>query len=115
MEKQYDLGFLKDYFNDDLESILPILHLYLEETPRELSLIESYLLKNETAAAKAATHKIKTNIAMLGIQNTGSFINDMHLLKADDKITGAHLNSFMQFKKAVNDGLEEMSRDFFSN
>ena len=112
MNKHYDLSFLKDYFDDDMESIVPILKLYLEETPKELANIESALLKNDAATAKAVTHKIKTNVAMLGILDAGTFINDMHLHLAGDDVNAALIRSFQKFKEAVEQGLVAIQHDF---
>ena len=114
MEKHYDLAFLNDYFDDDVNAILPILTMNLEETPKELLSIQNSLLKNETAAAKAGTHKIKTNVAMMGIHDRSTFVNDMHLMKPTDEITEGVLQQFEQFKEAIGTALQEIREDFFS-
>ncbi|MEO6166629.1 MAG: hypothetical protein ABIO46_10725 [Chitinophagales bacterium] len=112
-ERQYDLFFLNDYFDNDLESILPILKMYLEETPKELASIESCLIRNDIAAAKAATHKIKTNVSMLSIRDQSSFINDMHLLNVDGSIPAAIKDQFAIFKGTIMAVMQEIRRDFF--
>lgn len=112
-EKQYDLYFLNDYFDNDMEAIYPILKMYLEETPKELATIESCLENNNPAAAKAATHKIKTNISMLSIRDQSNFVNAMHLLDAKDAINDTIVLQFRNFKSTVLAALEEMKADFF--
>lgn len=114
VEKLYDLAFLHDYFDDDGASILPILTMYLEETPKELSTIQSSLHGNETAAAKAGTHKIKTNVAMMGIRDNSTFVNDMHLLQPNDEITKELMQQFEQFKQSVTLALQQIQEDFFT-
>lgn len=112
-ERQYDLFFLNDYFDNDLVSILPILKMYLEETPKELDSIESCLLRHDTAAAKAATHKIKTNVSMLSIRDRSSFISDMHLLNTTDRIPPSIKEQFAIFKATVMAAMQEMRMDYF--
>jgi hypothetical protein len=111
--KQYDLYFLNDYFDNDMQAIYPILKMYLEETPKELEIIESCLQSNNPAAAKAATHKIKTNVSMLSIRDKSNFVNDMHLLDVKDDITEGIRLQFMNFKSIVLSALQEMKSDFF--
>src|ERR1041385_1695465 len=79
LERHYNLDFLKDYYGDDVSAMSVVLKLYLEETPQQVDEIEKYLLNNQIANAKAATHKIKTNLAMLGIVDPAGFVNSMHL------------------------------------
>ena len=111
--KQYDLYFLNDYFDNDMQAIYPILKMYLEETPKELELIESCLQNNNPAAAKAATHKIKTNISMLSIRDQSNFVNDMHLLDVNEDIKERIRLQFMNFKSTVLAALQEMKSDYF--
>jgi len=111
--KQYDLYFLNDYFDNDMQAIYPILKMYLEETPKELSTIESCLQNNNPAAAKAATHKIKTNISMLSIRDQSNFVNDMHHLNVTEEISDGIRLQFRDFKSTVLSALQEMKSDFF--
>jgi HPt (histidine-containing phosphotransfer) domain-containing protein len=113
VEKRYDLAFLKDYFDDDMEGIVPVLEMYLEETPKELSSIEQSLQNQDTTGAKAVTHKIKTNVAMLGIQDVGTFINDIHALQATDEIDNLIIEQFEYFRQAVMAALNQIRDDFF--
>lgn len=110
--KQYDLYFLNDYFDNDMQAIYPILKMYLEETPKELSTIESCLQNNNPAAAKAATHKIKTNISMLSIRDQSNFVNDMHHLNVTEEISDGIRLQFRDFKSTVLSALQEMKSDF---
>ena len=113
MEKLYNLAFLYDYFYDDGTSILPILTMYLEETPKELLSIQNSLHEKETAAAKAGTHKIKTNVAMMGIRDSSTFVNDMHLMQPADEITNELMQQFEHFKESVTLALQQIQEDFF--
>lgn len=112
-EKQYNLFFLNDYFDNEMDAILPILQMYLEETPKELEHIETCLLRNDAAAAKAGTHKIKTNISMLSIHDNSSFVDDMHHLSATDNIGNAVHDQFAVFKANVKVALQQIRKDYF--
>jgi HPt (histidine-containing phosphotransfer) domain-containing protein len=114
VEKKYNIAYLKDYFDDDLASIVNILKMYVEETPKEINNIESWLHDSNIAPAKAATHKIKTNVSMLGISDGSSFINDMHLMKETDPVTDELLAQFEQFKNSVLTALTEIKQDFLA-
>jgi HPt (histidine-containing phosphotransfer) domain-containing protein len=113
LEKHYHLDFLKDYYQDDLLSMNVVLKLYLEETPKDLEHIELSLRNNNAAEAKAATHKIKTNIAMLGIQGSAVFLDLMHELAATADVTEEVLTVFMLFKSEVLKGLNDIKNDYF--
>jgi len=113
-DKLYDFAFLKDYFDSDMKLILPVLEMYLQETPKEISKIEESLRRGDAVTAKAGAHKIKTNVAMLGIRDRSTFINDMHLLNPSGMITSLILQQFEQFKTDVASGLSQIREDFFS-
>lgn len=110
--KKYDLLFLRDYFNSDYSAMLPILKMYAAETPAELITIHQYLVNNDITAAKAATHKIKMNVAMLGIPDESAFIDTMHLLKPAGQVTSEVLQRFFLFQKTIMTAIEEIRQDF---
>ena len=113
VEKHYHLDFLKEYYEDDILSMNIVLKLYLEETPKDLEHIESSLESNNATEAKAATHKIKTNIAMLGIQGSAVFLDLMHEHKADAEVTKEILSVFSLFKSDVLKALSDIKNDYF--
>ena len=113
VEKLYDLSFLKDYFNDDVSLIRHFLEMYLEETPKEMAKIEESLDRNDLAGAKAGTHKMKANVAMLGIRDGSTFINDMHLMNPMQSVSDDNRKQFEQFKADVVSGLLQIRKDFF--
>lgn len=114
MKKHYRLDFLTDYYGDDNSSMREILRLYLDETPRDIIHIEECLENRDTSGAKAATHKIKTNVAMLGIQDPAAFIEAMHGLSAEDEINDDIKGKFLAFKTEVARGLDDIKNDFFN-
>lgn len=113
MEKHYDLEFLRDYYGDDQAAMLEILRLYLQETPKDLNNIKTALHSNNSAAAKAATHKIKTNVAMLGMKDPVEFMLAMHLHSAKDDVSEKVKTLFVDFEAAVLRALSDIERDFF--
>jgi HPt (histidine-containing phosphotransfer) domain-containing protein len=113
VEKKYDLEFLKDYYGDDQEAMVEILQLYLQETPRDLSNIKTALHTNHAAAAKAATHKIKTNVAMLGMKDPVDFMLEMHLHSAQADVSDKVKKLFVEFEAAIMQGLSEIEKDYF--
>jgi len=113
LTKHYNLQFLKDYYDEDISSMKTILHLYLEETPKELELIQRSLESNDAATAKATTHKIKTNITMLGIKDHGNFVEAMHLLGATENVPNKIIALFKAFNLETMKGLQQIEEDFF--
>ncbi|HYV93194.1 MAG TPA: hypothetical protein VE978_15580 [Chitinophagales bacterium] len=91
-----------------------VLKLYLEETPKQVEEIENCLLNHNVAGAKAATHKIKTNLAMLGIVDPGNFVHAMHLHAADNSDVGDVMRLFNLFKTELLKGMKDIDEDFFS-
>ena len=93
--------------------MVEILKLYIQETPKDLQLIETSLLENDMGGAKAGTHKIKTNLAMLGIRDPADFMAAMHNFPATAEVTENVMKLFASFKSELMTGLEEMEKDFF--
>lgn len=114
VEKHYSLEFLDDYYGDDQVAMREILRLYLQETPKDLRHIRESLHGNLAAAAKAATHKIKTNVAMLGMKDPVGFMNAMHLHSAREEVSENVKTLFEEFEAEINRGLADIRRDFFS-
>ena len=112
MEKHYSLDFLKDYYGDDAEAMSHVLKLYIEETPKELQRIEICLNNNDAAGAKAVVHKMKTNIAMLGIVDHVHFINAIHLQSAESDVAEEIQGLFHAFKSEVLLALRDIENDF---
>jgi len=113
LEKHYNLGFLKDYYGEDVSSMMDVLKLYLEETPKNILEIEQSLLNNNAAGAKAATHKIKTNTVMLGMTDPAGFIDAMHNQSSESAVKEELLMLFKAFKTEVMKGLNDIEEDFF--
>ena len=113
MEKHYDLNFLREYYGEDLDAMKPLLQLYIEETPKEIHNIEKSLSGNDASGAKAATHKVKTNVTMMGIRNTSAFIDAMHKHKADASVSEEVIQLFNPFKAAVLSAVDQLQKDFF--
>jgi HPt (histidine-containing phosphotransfer) domain-containing protein len=113
VEKHYNLEFLKDYYGDDQTAMQEILKLYLEETPKDLQNIKSALYENNAAVSKAATHKIKTNVAMLGMKDPVGFMNEMHLHSAKTDVSEKVKTLFKDFEAEIMNGLSEIEQDYF--
>jgi len=114
LKRHYNLDFLESYYGDDVSAMMEVLKLYLQETPKELEKIESSLLDHNPTEAKAITHKIKTNITMLGIVDPTNFINTMRLHDPDVDGEEEIITLFKSFKLEVLKGMKEIEMDFFS-
>jgi hypothetical protein len=114
LEKHYNLTFLRDYYAEDLPSMTDILKLYLQETPKNLMEIETCLMNNNAAGAKAATHKIKTNTIMLGMADPAGFIDAMHHHPSDAAVKEEAVMLFRIFKTEVVKALQDIESDFFA-
>jgi hypothetical protein len=112
LEKHYSLDFLKDYYGDDMEAMTHVLRLYIEETPKELERIENCLKNNDAAGAKAVVHKMKTNVAMLGIVDHDHFINAIHLQSPEGDVAEEIHILFRGFKSEVMLALKNIENDF---
>ena len=115
MEKHYNLEFLRDYYGDDRDAMREILNLYLQETPKDLLNIKTALQKNNASVAKAATHKIKTNVAMLGMKDPADFMNEMHLHSAQVDVSEKVKTLFIEFEAEIMLGLNDIEEDYFRN
>ncbi len=114
LRKHYNLEFLKDYYGTDVSSMQIILKLYLQETPKDIATIGEHLNNNNAASAKEATHKMKANVAMLGITDPAEFITAMHFLAATDDVNQEILLKFNAFRTEVLAAMQEIKADYFS-
>ena len=108
------MAFLSDYYGSDKVAMLTILKLYLQETPKDIASITGYLNSDNSLAAKEATHKMKTNVAMLGIADPADFITSVHFLSATEKVPEEIKLKFNAFRNEVLAALQEIERDYFS-
>lgn len=113
LEKRYDLKFLYDYYGDDLASLREVLLLFLQETPELLLDIGRHLKAGSMEQARAATHKIKTNLAMLGIADRAGFMDHLHRAPDTGERTGETELLFTVFCREVELALSEIRADFF--
>ena len=115
MEKHYDLNFLREYYGDNMEAMKPLLKLYCEETPKEIENIENSLESNDAAGAKAATHKVKTNVALMSIKDTTQFIEAMHQHGKDADVSMEVKKLFPPFKNAVLQAIAQLESDLLGS
>jgi CheY-like chemotaxis protein/two-component sensor histidine kinase len=110
-EKYYDLSFLTQYYDNEKEFIQSILALYVKETPSSILQIENALVKKDWSLFKSLTHKIKTNIMMMGIKNAEAFVHDaasIDLKNVDEKKI---FSSFPAFKKFALKAIEQIAAE----
>lgn len=113
VEKHYDLRFLFDYYGNDADGLREILSLFLQETPELLKTIGSHLAAGEYEAARSAAHKIKTNLAMLGIADAAGFMDHLHRCRDTVQPNGETELLFSVFRKEVERALAEIHHDYF--
>ncbi len=112
MSKSYNLLFLNEYYGEDIPAMKVVLSLYLEETPKELRRIQLNLESNNMQEVKKLTHKIKTNIAMLGIGDPKNFIGQVQKLQKVSEVQPEVLSSFNAFQQNLVTALNEIRMDF---
>ncbi len=109
-ENYYDLSFLTQYYDNEKEFINSILTLYVKETPASISQIEESLKRQDWVTFKSLSHKIKTNIMMMGIKKAESFL---HLAAALDiqQVEEEKMNAaFIEFKKYSLKAIEQIAK-----
>ena len=110
-EKYYDLSFLRQYYDNEEEFINSILALYVKETPGSIKQIEDALNKKDWEQFKSLTHKIKTNIMMMGIKKAEQFLHDtakIDLKNVDDQKAKS---DFREFKKYSLTAIDQIAID----
>jgi len=80
-----------------------------------LDKIKTALNENNAAVAKAATHKIKTNVAMLGMRDPVGFMNEMHLLSTQEDVSDKVKELYIGFETEIFRGLSDIENDFFKS
>ncbi|MCS6990668.1 MAG: Hpt domain-containing protein [Chitinophagales bacterium] len=114
VERRYDLKFLYDYYGEQTAALREVLQLFLQETPELLQEIGAHLTSGRVELARSATHKIKTNLAMLGIADPAGFVDHMHQLKDRRALPGETMLLYNIFRREVEMALQQIREDFFN-
>ena len=109
--KYYDLSFLTQYYDGEKEFIQSILALYVKETPSSILQIENALEKKDWAQFKSLTHKIKTNIMMMGIKNAEEFVHAAAAVDLKNVDEQKIISLFPVFKKYALKAIEQIATD----
>ena len=85
--------------------------MYLDYTPKLIEDINMEIKNKNIMAAKAATHKVKTDIMMLGITSVQDFFTLMSSQNADQVDFEKTETEFLKFKQTVSKGLSELKSE----
>ncbi len=110
-EKYYDLSFLTQYYDNEKEFINSILALYVKETPSSIYQIENALTKKDWASFKSLSHKIKTNIMMMGIKKAESFLHIAATTDINNVNEEKLKSSFDEFRKISLKAIEQIAQE----
>ena len=64
MSKKYDLSFLIDMLEGDVESIKEIIDIFIKNTPEIISSIGLHIEKTNWEAASEEAHKVKSSLKL---------------------------------------------------
>lgn len=106
-----NLSFVKEQYGGDDDFLKKLLAMYLDYTPKLISEIENQIEMKDIMAAKAATHKVKTDILMLGISSCQDFFSLMSSQNADHVDFEKTKIAFSDFKNTVTAGLAELKTE----
>lgn len=110
-EKFYDLSFLTQYYDNEQEFINSILSLYVKETPSSIHQIEDAVNKKDWTAFKSLSHKIKTNIMMMGIKKAEPFLHIAAAIDINNVDVEKIKTSFAEFKKYSLKAIEQIAKE----
>ncbi len=110
-EKFYDLSFLTQYYDNEQEFISSILALYVKETPSSVFQIEGAINRKDWTAFKSLTHKIKTNIMMMGIKKAESFLHFAASVDINNVNEEKVKSSFEEFKSYSLKAIEQIAKE----
>lgn len=110
-EKFYDLSFLTQYYDNEQEFINSILALYVKETPSSIHQIEDAVNKKDWTAFKSLSHKIKTNIMMMGIKRAEPFLHIAAAIDINNVDVEKIKTSFAEFKKYSLKAIEQIAKE----
>ncbi|GAA3509268.1 hypothetical protein GCM10022393_21870 [Aquimarina addita] len=84
-----DFSILKQTFENDIEVIQSVLHIFIEETTQDFELLKNLVSKKEYIQAGEIAHKMKSSFKTLGINE----LSDMLQRIESDAKNGKDLNS----------------------
>ena len=96
---------------NEKEFINSILALYVKETPSSIYQIENALTKKDWASFKSLSHKIKTNIMMMGIKKAESFLHIAATTDINNVNEEKLKSSFDEFRKISLKAIEQIAQE----
>ena len=111
MPEIINLNFATEQYGGDMVFLKTILSMYLTYTPTILADIEKEIASRNIMAAKAATHKIKTDIMMMGISGVQDYYTLMSSQNAEHVDFEKTESYFATFKQRVTAGLNELKAE----
>lgn len=111
MKTLYNLEFIKSYYENDKPFIHNIITLYSQETPAALQGIRTAIQARDWVKVKNESHKIKTNLMMLGINDSTGYLEKVYIWNLVEMAPGDVEQSFETFYKNISGALIQLKND----
>ena len=108
----YSLEKINEMAEGDQDFIESLIGVFLEEVPKDLSLLENALEENNCDAAYKLAHKLKPNVDLLGMETARIAALEIESLGRKTQEIDKMRILFPQLKGDIIIAMQELKRDF---
>ena len=111
--KLLNLTYLKEVVENNESSVRSILDLFVKQMPEEILLIEKAIEEQDYHAIKGVSHKLKSSVTILGVEELLKVLNALEENAAEKKDLSEIQELFLQLRELSNKVLEEINQQFY--
>ena len=111
--KLLNLTYLKEVVENNESSVRSIIDLFVKQMPEEILLIEKAIEEQDYNAIKGVSHKLKSSVTILGVEELLKVLNALEENAAEQKDLSEIQELFLQLRELSNKVLEEINQQFY--
>jgi HPt (histidine-containing phosphotransfer) domain-containing protein len=104
-----DLSYLREMAMGDETIIIETTEIFLEDTPQALENLQEHFANQEWDKLARLAHKIKPNLAYMGMDRARELIIDIEEQAQDENISDDIGDQIKEFKQLCNRALDELA------
>ena len=111
--KLLNLTYLKEVVENNESSVRSIIDLFVKQMPEEILLIEKAMEEQDYNAIKGVSHKLKSSVTILGVEELLKVLNALEENAGEKKDLSEIQELFLQLRELSNKLLEEINQQFY--
>lgn len=104
------LNLLKDNFDNDYDTIVAVLEVFLQEVPVDMKMFKDQILSGDVNAAGQTAHKIKSSYRLLELEQETALLQKIENLAKSGESMNDIQPLFNQFEENYDKGIQQVAR-----